>query len=238
MTLWDIPPAQRRPLAAWAHRRMCCPAGGADRFGVAGLADFSAVLDGARSGDGDALGELWRCWNPAVLRYLRGRRVPEPEDVASSTWLDVARGLSRFVGDEDHFRRWLFTIAHRRASDAARRRPPVEVMDIGPAVVALAATTMTSPEDEVVGDAQLRDALRLVARLPVDQAEVVLLRVLGDLDVAAVAEIVGKSPSHVRVLAHRGLARLAVLVTSTGESAGTASRFVTPADAAAMKGTT
>jgi RNA polymerase sigma-70 factor (ECF subfamily) len=201
---------------------------------VAGLADFSAVVDRARAGDRDALGELWRCWNPAVLRYLRGRRVPEPEDVASSTWLDVARGLSRFVGDEDHFRRWLFTIAHRRATDAARRRPPADAADVGPAV----AATATSPEDEVVGDAQLREALRLIGRLPADQASVVLLRVLGDLDVTAVAEILGKSPGHVRVLAHRGLARLASLITSTGESAGMAPRAVTPADTAAMKGTT
>ncbi len=49
----------------------------------------------------------------------------------------------------------------------------------------------------------------IVALLPVDQAEVVLLRVLGDLDVETVAEILGKSPNWVRVTQHRALRRLA-----------------------------
>ena len=44
--------------------------------------------------------------------------------------------------------------------------------------------------------------------LPADQAEIVLLRVLGDLDVAQVAAIVGKSPGAVRIAQHRALQRL------------------------------
>jgi DNA-directed RNA polymerase specialized sigma24 family protein len=54
-----------------------------------------------------------------------------------------------------------------------------------------------------------RAALALVAGLRAEQAEVVALRVLGGLEVAEVARIVGKRPGTVRVLAHRGLRRLA-----------------------------
>jgi RNA polymerase sigma-70 factor, ECF subfamily len=61
-----------------------------------------------------------------------------------------------------------------------------------------------------------RAALALVAELPADQAEVVALRVLGGLDVAEVARIVGKRPGTVRVLAHRGLRRLARRVEGAG----------------------
>ena len=53
-----------------------------------------------------------------------------------------------------------------------------------------------------------RVALRLIALLPADQAEVVALRFIAGLDVAEVAEIVGKRPGAVRVAAHRGLRRL------------------------------
>ena len=49
----------------------------------------------------------------------------------------------------------------------------------------------------------------LIATLPRDQAEVVMLRVVAGLDVADVARIVGKSPGAVRVAAHRALRRLA-----------------------------
>jgi RNA polymerase sigma-70 factor, ECF subfamily len=45
--------------------------------------------------------------------------------------------------------------------------------------------------------------------LPRDQAEVVLLRVLGDLDADQVAEIMGRSANWVRVTQHRALRRLA-----------------------------
>jgi RNA polymerase sigma-70 factor, ECF subfamily len=68
-----------------------------------------------------------------------------------------------------------------------------------------------------------RAALALIAQLPRDQAEVVALRVLGGLGVAEVARITGKRPGAVRVLAHRGLRRLAKRL----EAAGLAERGVT-----------
>ena len=55
-------------------------------------------------------------------------------------------------------------------------------------------------------------AVDLIGRLAPDQAEVVLLRVVADLDVAATARVVGKSRGAVRVLTHRGLRRLATLL--------------------------
>jgi RNA polymerase sigma-70 factor (ECF subfamily) len=61
-----------------------------------------------------------------------------------------------------------------------------------------------------------RTALALIAELPRDQAEVVALRVLGGLDVAEVARILGKRPGAVRVLAHRGLRRLAQRLEAAG----------------------
>jgi RNA polymerase sigma-70 factor (ECF subfamily) len=52
-------------------------------------------------------------------------------------------------------------------------------------------------------------ALALISQLPPDQADVVLLRVLADLSVKDVAEILGKQPGAVRALQHRAIRRLA-----------------------------
>ena len=49
----------------------------------------------------------------------------------------------------------------------------------------------------------------VIAVLSPDQAQVVLLRVVGGLRVSQVAELLGKQPGTVRVLQHRGLRRLA-----------------------------
>jgi RNA polymerase sigma-70 factor (ECF subfamily) len=51
-------------------------------------------------------------------------------------------------------------------------------------------------------------ALRLIGELPAAQAEMVMLRVVIGLDVADVAEIVGKRPGAVRVAVHRALRTL------------------------------
>jgi len=72
------------------------------------------------------------------------------------------------------------------------------------------------PVAQVLEGRSTRAALALVAELPADQAEVVALRVLGGLEVAEVARIVGKRPGTVRVLAHRGLRRLARRVEAAG----------------------
>ncbi len=80
-----------------------------------------SVFDRARVGERDALAELWRNHNAAVLRYLRARRTVSADDVASQVWIDVATSIHRFEGEADDFRRWLFTIAHRRGVDSVRR---------------------------------------------------------------------------------------------------------------------
>jgi RNA polymerase sigma-70 factor (ECF subfamily) len=59
-------------------------------------------------------------------------------------------------------------------------------------------------------------AIALVSRLPPQQAEVIMLRVVAGLDTEAVAQIVGRSPGAVRVAAHRGLKKLATMLAEAG----------------------
>jgi RNA polymerase sigma-70 factor (ECF subfamily) len=55
-----------------------------------------------------------------------------------------------------------------------------------------------------------RAALDLVASLPADQAEAIILRVVAGLDVGQVAEVMGKPPGHGSGAHPPGLRRLAV----------------------------
>ena len=64
-------------------------------------------------------------------------------------------------------------------------------------------------------------ALDLIATLPREQAEIIVLRVIARLDVAQVAELVGKKPGAVRVAAHRGLRTLAARLSATTDGAVT-----------------
>ncbi|HEV2310397.1 MAG TPA: RNA polymerase sigma factor [Acidimicrobiia bacterium] len=172
--------------------------------------DFARLLAAARDGDDAGFAALWRELQPPLLRYLTVAAGDAAEDLASETWIRVARDLASFDGDEQGFRSWVFTIARHRLLDwrrhEGRRRTvarPLEQLD---------RRATTDPAGEAMDRLATDAALALIARLPSDQAEVVTLRAVAGLDVAAVARVLGKRPGAVRVLAHRGLHRLAELL--------------------------
>lgn len=167
--------------------------------------EFEQALNRAVDGDAEGLARLWRAYQPLLLRYFRGRLPDAAEDLASAVWIDVARALFAFDGDEEGFRGWLFTIAHRRLVDEHRRRQRRPEQSMAEAYEGLA------PDDVDTDALPLDAALTLIRRLPPDQAEAVLLRVVADLDVSAVADIMQRSEGSVRVLVHRGLQKLAIL---------------------------
>jgi RNA polymerase sigma factor (sigma-70 family) len=92
-------------------------------------ADLHERIRIAQRGDADAFRSLYRELQPRLLRYLRALVGDEAEDVASETWLQVARDLPGFAGDFDGFRGWVITIARHRAVDHIRRlgRRPLSV---------------------------------------------------------------------------------------------------------------
>lgn len=141
---------------------------------------------------------------PAVLGYLRAERAQEPEDLLGEVFLQVARDLGRFVGDEDACRRWVFTIAHHRLVDDGRRRRvrPVTVDAEVPDV----ADPGSLPDPQAAGlDPVLEGAL---SRLTPDQREVVALRFVADLSLDGVATVTGRSVGAVKSLQLRALENL------------------------------
>jgi RNA polymerase sigma-70 factor, ECF subfamily len=177
-------------------------------------AAFGVILARAQAGDEAAFSCIFRDVQPALVRYLRVIS-PDADDVASDTWLQVVTGLTGFQGGEEAFRSWLFTIARHRAADAGRsraRRPAVPLAVSEPTDQPLSP----DPADLALEAMSTRAVVGLVARLPRDQAEIIMLRVMAGLDPVDVARIVGKSPGAVRVAAHRGLRRLADLVERAG----------------------
>jgi RNA polymerase sigma-70 factor (ECF subfamily) len=169
--------------------------------------EFPAVLEAATRGDEAAFGRLWRDLQPRLLRYFKVAAPAAAEDLASETWLAVVRGLDRFQGHEPAFRAWVFTIARHEVLDW-RRRGARRVNEL-PVTGLVEEAAPDDPAATAVEGFSTRAALAVVATLPADQAEAVVLRVVAGLDVDRVAEIMGKRPGTVRVLTHRGLRRLA-----------------------------
>jgi RNA polymerase sigma-70 factor (ECF subfamily) len=169
--------------------------------------ELDRLVRGARDGDEDAFRLLYRQVHPRLLRYVRTLVGDEAEDVTSEAWLHIARDIASFRGDIDGFRGWAATIARHRALDHVRyhKRRPVEHTPTGE-LPELPSTDDT--ETAALDLLSTKAALSLIARLPRDQAEIIILRVVVGLDVKAVAKLLGKRAGAVRTAAHRGLRRL------------------------------
>jgi RNA polymerase sigma-70 factor (ECF subfamily) len=182
-------------------------------------ADLTAAVEAARRGDEAAFNSLYLAVQPGLLRYLRLLVGSDAEDVASETWLQIVRDLHTFRGDEGGFRRWAATVGRHRAMDHLRhhqRRPSVP-MPVDSMV------DLPSGDDTAVAAEQLMTtdgALALIAGLPRDQAEAVLLRAVMGLDAQSAADVLGKRAGAVRMAAHRGLRRLADVLGADRQGAG------------------
>jgi RNA polymerase sigma-70 factor (ECF subfamily) len=167
--------------------------------------ELTAAIEGARGGDPESFRVLYRETQPRLLRYLSYLVGSEAEDIASETWLQATRDLGKFRGSHADFRGWITTIARHRAMDhlrqASRHPPaaPVPVEDL--AFIAGREDTA----DRAIEAITTEEALSLIASLPRDQAEAVLLRTVVGLDAKGAAQVVGKRAGAIRTAAYRGL---------------------------------
>ncbi|MEU9500264.1 RNA polymerase sigma factor [Streptomyces sp. NPDC048196] len=173
---------------------------------------LTVAVQAAQDGDEAAFRTVYRAVHPRLLGYVRTLvSEADVEDVTSEAWLQITRDLARFSGDADRFRGWAARIARNRALDHIRmrgRRPAIggdesELADTP------AASDTAGEALEALGTGR---TMQLISRLPQDQAEAVVLRVVVGLDAKSAAEVLGKRPGAVRTAAHRGLRKLAELI--------------------------
>jgi RNA polymerase sigma-70 factor (ECF subfamily) len=170
--------------------------------------ELGGAVDRAQQGDPDAFRLLYRDIQPRLLRYLHALAGQDAEDIASETWLQVTRDLAGFTGTYDGFRGWVATIARHRALDHLRRharKPPAL------AVPAEDLATWPAPDDtaaRALDAVATGNAIALIATLPPDQAEAVLLRAVLGLDAQTAGEVLGKRAGAIRTAASRGLRTL------------------------------
>ena len=170
----------------------------------------SAALKAAQSGDEMAFATLWRENNSRLTKFVQSRTYKSDldfEEIVSETWLNVARDVRKFKGDYSGFTAWVYSIARNRIVDASRKRDrtirPQEELE-----EAFWIPSGQNIEKDFEADEGVKKIIEEINKLPSAQAEVLMLRVIGDLSVEDVAKIVKKNANSVRVLAHRGLTSL------------------------------
>ncbi|MGI5215551.1 RNA polymerase sigma factor [Plantactinospora sp. CA-290183] len=175
--------------------------------------DLTEAVRAAQDGDEEAFRLLYRTLHPGLLRYLTALVGTDAEDVASETWLQIARDLRSYSGAAG-FRAWATRIARNRALDHLRhqRRHPALPVPVEELSGLAGAEDTAERATEGLGT---DTAVALIATLPRMEAEAVLLRTVLGLDVESAARVLGKRPGAVRTAAHRGLRRLARMLGET-----------------------
>lgn len=164
----------------------------------------SDLLAAARLGDNDAWTRIYRNLIGKVTGYLARSGVTEPDDIAAEVFLQVARDLHRFEGDETSFNAWVFVIARRRMIDwrrATGRRPLIS------------ENVLTEPvggnvEDEAIERLGMAALPTAFESLTDDQREVLALRVIADLSLEDTAKVMDKSVGAIKALQHRAIASI------------------------------
>jgi RNA polymerase sigma-70 factor (ECF subfamily) len=188
---------------------MGVPNKGASRFAVPEM-NLEAAVGAARGGDEMAFALLWRENNSRLTKFVQARTFNanlDFEEIISETWLNVAKDIKKFKGDYSAFTAWVYGIARNRIIDAVRKRDRT-IMPQADLEEAFWLPSNQNISREFEADAEVKEIIAAINKLPEAQAEVVMLRVVSDLSVEEVAKIVKKNPNSVRVLAYRGITTL------------------------------
>ena len=170
------------------------------------------ALVAAQNGDEMAFEMLWRENNSRLTKFVQARTYKSDldyEEIVSETWLNVARDVKKFKGDYSGFTAWVYSIARNRIIDSSRKRdrtirPQAELEE------AFWIPGNQNLERDFEASEGVKKIIDQINKLPAAQAEVLMLKVVGDLKIEEISKIVKKNTNSVRVLAHRGLTGLKI----------------------------
>jgi RNA polymerase sigma-70 factor (ECF subfamily) len=166
-------------------------------------------------GDEAAAAAIFDESHPRVFRYALAK-VRDPaaaDDIASETFARILRDLDRFKWKGAGFEAWLFRIASNLVTDHWRGAGRETAVDI-----TIEDADTDTPELAALRAETAGEVGQLLAQLPPDQREVLLLRFAAGLDTNEVARSMGRKANAVRQLQFRALTNLRGRMT---ESMGT-----------------
>jgi RNA polymerase sigma-70 factor (ECF subfamily) len=176
---------------------------------------LASLVGQAQSGNAAALERLVRELRPRVYRYVLARLLDPhaADDVTQEVTVTMTESLHRYVDQGRPFTAWVFGVANNKVNEA-RRAAGRRRESLTDAVPDGAADPAWEPEEAAARLERTVEVAALLDRLPVQQAEIIRLRVAAGLSAEETAAVVGMSPGAVRVAQHRALAKLRALATS------------------------
>ncbi|MFC1913423.1 RNA polymerase sigma factor [Chloroflexota bacterium] len=168
--------------------------------------DIDKLVDRATDGDGDAFGRLYDLHVDRVYRhiYYRVSNTADAEDLTQQVFIKAWQAISRYTKTASPFLAWLIKISHNLVIDFYRAKKSETYIDFD----IVATKPESDPEHMVEACLSQQELRRAILALHGDQSQVIMMRFIEEFSYTEIAASLGKSEGAVRVILHRGLARL------------------------------
>lgn len=170
--------------------------------------------------DPDALARCYEVLAPALYRFLLARchHPALAEDMVEATFLELVEYAPALRGGVDGLRAWLFRAARNNLLDEQRKATRRGDVALDERRAATRAAPEPGPEERLIAGERAAVVRAALAKLSVDQQEVLSLRFAAELTSREIAEITGRSLGAVKALQHRGLAALGRILSADPET--------------------
>lgn len=169
------------------------------------------LVQRARSGDQQALAEVYDLYFPRIYRYALARtgNAAEAEDITEEVFVRVLGAIGAFEWRQAPFAAWIFRIARNQVVSHARKNGARrQDATLGDSIADPAPDPLARVEDRL----SIEQIFEVARGLPKAQRDVLWLRFAGDLSVSDTARALGKRENNVKVLQHKAIAKLQKLL--------------------------
>ena len=184
-----------------------------NRKGIMAVSGFDnglkTLLNKAKSGEEPAFTAIYNQFFEKIYRFVffRVSHKETAEDITEDVFIKAFSSLTS-LSEDAAFEGWLYQIARNKIIDHYRSRK--KTLDISEFENTLEYDS--NIVDSINLDFDQKALLKAIEQLKPDEQQIIKLRFFEDLDTETSAQILKKSAGAVRVLQHRSIAKLKIIL--------------------------
>ena len=168
-------------------------------------ADIKALIKRIQQGESNLFGRIFDIFSDRIFRFLYFRLDDreQAKDIASEVFLGAYQSLQRYKPRSDtKFSTWLFSIAHKKLVSYYRKQK------IESGYKAKLTEDLVASADKTDVKLEYQEIIKKITDLPDNLQEILVLRLVEELDYLEISKITGKKEGNIRVLLHRAIKEL------------------------------
>ena len=171
------------------------------------LSDTDALARAAK-GDSEAIGILYDRYVGRIYNYIyyRTGNQHDAEDLTSRVFTRAIKHIPNYEDRGLPFSAWLYRIAHNLVANWHRDNSRRQIVELDESY--RLPSNQEQPEAKVVRSEQEQFLLDMVAQLPEERQQLLILKFVDHLSNAEIGEIMGRTEGAIKSLYHRTLLSL------------------------------